>query len=84
MSQDICNTLRDIIKEVLEYECEVDEEMRLVEDLDFDSVSLLYLQVAIEDAFDIRFDPVLDDFGEIFYSMKNLCDGINKKINGDD
>ena len=51
-----------------------------MDDLGFDSVNLLYLQVAVEDEFDIKFDPILDDFSEIFRNLKNLCECVERKL----
>lgn len=68
-----------IIHDVLESEEAVTRESTLVDDLMFDSVSLLYLQVAIEDEFDIRFDPLTDDFTSIFYSADSLCNNIGDR-----
>lgn len=68
-----------IIHDVLENEEVVTREATLVDDLMFDSVSLLYLQVAVEDEFDIRFDPLTDDFTSIFYSVDSLCKNIGNR-----
>lgn len=80
---EIFNKIVKLIQGVLENNETVTQECTLVADLMFDSVSMLYLQVAIEDEFDIRFDPLMDDFGSIFYSVNNLCKYISRKINGD-
>lgn len=82
--KEIFSRIVRIINHVLEEESAVTKENILIEDLLFDSVSLLYLQVSIEDEFDIRFDPLTDDFGSIFYNVDNLCIDISKKINGDE
>lgn len=68
-----------IIHDVLESEEVVTREATFADDLMFDSVSLLYLQVAVEDEFDIRFDPLTDDFTSIFYSVDSLCKNIGDR-----
>lgn len=46
---------------------------RIVEDLGFDSIQLINLQVTLEDTFDFMFDPIDDDFSEIFYNIDSIC-----------
>lgn len=41
-------------------------------DLKFDSLALVHLQVAIEDEFDFRFDPISTNFITVFHNVKNL------------
>lgn len=41
-------------------------------DLNFDSVMLVVLQIDIEDEFHIRFDPVRDDFQQIFTTVRSI------------
>lgn len=53
---------------------------RLAEDLQLDSFSIITLQVAIEDNFHIRFDPLEDDFVEIFCTMGQLVDFVDRKL----
>ena len=44
----------------------------LKNDLGFDSLALVHLQVAIEDEFGFRFDPVRTDFISVFDKVVNL------------
>jgi acyl carrier protein len=46
----------------------------LVSDLGFDSLAIVHLQVAIEDEFEIRFDPVNTDFITVFETVGSLSD----------
>lgn len=71
-----------IIKGILEREENMNSETHLLDDLAMDSISMLYLQVAIEDEFDVTFDPLEDEFEIIFSKIKNLCESINKKMVG--
>ncbi|MCA9734093.1 MAG: acyl carrier protein [Deferribacteres bacterium] len=47
-------------------------EHRLREDLELDSLAMVSLQVAVEDEFDIRFDPVETDLTEVFLTVGSL------------
>lgn len=51
-------------------------EDRLQEDLGLDSVHLVDLTVALEDEFDIRFDPISVDFIEVFRTVDSLVNYI--------
>ena len=80
MGKEIYLTIKDIVKNLTDEEYEMKMENSFVDDLGFDSVNLLYLQVAVEDEFDIKFDPILDDFSEIFRNLKNLCECVERKL----
>lgn len=56
-----------------------DRGTKLADDLQLDSFSIVTLQVAIEDNFKIQFDPLEDDFVEIFCNMGRLVDFVNEK-----
>lgn len=58
--------------------------MHLRDDIGLDSIDLVILQIDIEDRFHIRFDPLKDDFSEIFYSIGTLCEFLEKKTGGED
>ena len=49
-------------------------EHRLREDLELDSLDMVNLQVAVEDEFDIRFDPVETDLTEVFQTVGSLAE----------
>ena len=44
----------------------------LREDLGFDSLAIVKLQISLEDNFNFRFDPVNTDFISVFNSIDNL------------
>lgn len=44
----------------------------LREDLGFDSLAIVRLQISLEDNFNFRFDPVNTDFISVFNSIDNL------------
>ncbi|MCT4688876.1 acyl carrier protein [Vallitalea sp.] len=71
-----------IIKDILDTEESMNGETHLLDDLAMDSISMLYLQIAIEDKFNVKFDPLEDEFEFIFSNINNLCVAINKKIIG--
>lgn len=48
-------------------------EHRLREDLELDSLAMVSLQVAIEDEFEIRFDPVQPDPTVVFHTVGSLA-----------
>lgn len=41
-------------------------------DLGFDSIMLVILQIVIEDAFGIRFDPMEDDLNNVFTTIQEI------------
>lgn len=45
----------------------------LLEDLGYDSITKIQLQVEIEDEFEFLFNPLQDDFDDIFSSLERLC-----------
>jgi len=53
---------------------------KLGDDLGLDSVHLVDLTVAIEDEFNIRFDPMEVDLVEVFKTVESLVDYITKNI----
>lgn len=58
----------------------VTKESELLDDLGFDSIMLIVLQVEIEDAFHIRFNPVEEDLQQIFMSVQTLADYVQDHI----
>ncbi|MBO4963281.1 MAG: acyl carrier protein [Clostridia bacterium] len=55
----------------------ITEESNLVTDLGLNSVGILYVVIAIEEFFGIRFDDVT--FGD-FHTVKDVIDYIEKKV----
>lgn len=65
----------------------IHEEEKLVVDrnesliaLGYDSISMIHLQVEIEDEFRFMFDPIEDDFEQIFSSVANLYDYVVHRV----
>ena len=52
----------------------------LREDLAFDSLSLIALQIDLEDLFRIRFQATEEDLSAIFYSVGSLSAGIHAHL----
>ncbi len=50
------------------------------DELAFDSVTLVVLQIEVEDAFRIRFDPAREDFLTIFSSVRELCAAVRRHM----
>lgn len=48
-------------------------ERKLMEDLGIDSVAMVDLMVAVEDCFDIYFDPVQTNMAEVFETIGSLA-----------
>lgn len=49
-------------------------------DLEFDSLMLVVLQIDIEDAFHIRFDPATEDFRSIFSTIRALSTYVKRRL----
>lgn len=59
---------------------QIKEEDNLIENLKLDSINLVNLQVLLEDEFEIRFNPIEDNMTEVFETVHNLVDCIEKKL----
>lgn len=57
-------------------------EIRLQEDLGMESLQLVELQIELESMFRITFDPMEDDFFEIFQTVGSLYDTMERKLKG--
>lgn len=78
--EDIIVKLNDIFKLTLTGEKkdkEYSEDANLVTDLGINSVGMLYMVIAIEEYFNMRFDDVV--FGD-FVTVKDVVDYIEKKV----
>lgn len=53
----------------------------LLEDLGYDSITKIQLQVEIEDEFGFLFDPLEDDFDDIFSTVEKLCQYVVVRVN---
>ncbi len=79
--EDIIAKLNDIFKLTLtgdNKQKEVSEDANLTTDLGINSVGMLYMVIAIEEYFNMRFDDVA--FGD-FVTVKDVIDYIEKKVN---
>lgn len=61
---------------------EVRAESRLREDLDMESLQLVLLQVELESEFGFTFDPLDDDFRQIFQTAESVYDYVKAKTDG--
>ncbi len=52
---------------------------RIADDLQMDSFDIVTLQVVLEDNFGFEFNPLEDDFEEIFQTMENLEQFVRSK-----
>lgn len=52
---------------------ELTTETRFIEDLRLDSINLVTLQVAVEDEFNLRFDPGVVDLAVVFSSVGEMA-----------
>ena len=58
----------------------VSAESKIRDELEFDSIMLIVLQIDIEDAFQIRFDPVEEDLQQVFLSVRTLTDSVQSHM----
>ena len=58
----------------------VSDKTRIQDELGFDSIMLIVLQIDIEDAFHIRFDPVEEDLQQVFLSVRTLTDSVQSNM----
>lgn len=77
MREEILQTIRELAREHLEHEGELEASSRLVEDLELDSVRRLTLAIEIEDHFRICLDP--EDEASI-ETVADLVETVRRKI----
>lgn len=61
-------------------EREITMETSIRDELAFDSIMLVVLQIEVEDAFHIRFDPAQEDFLTIFSNVRELCAAVRRHM----
>lgn len=61
-------------------ETEITRDTDLKLDLGLDSIGLVVLQVNLENQFGIQFDPLEDDFDEIFYRVQDVYRYVCRKL----
>lgn len=81
MHDDLISRINTCIETILGYSLkQAGPNMRLQEDLKMESLQLIELQIELETAFSISFDPIEDDFFEIFQTIGTLYDAVAKKL----
>ena len=76
--QEIINAIH-LVKDV--GDVEISDKTSLIDDLGFDSVSMINFISIIEDKFNLKFDEN-DDIVEIFYSIESLLKYLESVKNG--
>ena len=89
MNTQILDETVSVIREVLrrqqkDYAGKMQASLLLRDDLGLDSIDMVILQVALEDNYHIRFDPLEDDFSKLFYRIGSLCEYLDGKTGGRD
>lgn len=80
---DIREDIRKLIGDELDRQDDImaiDEETHLENDLGMDSLEMVSLQLAIEDAYGFEFNPAEDDFDDCFSTYGALCKCVLNKI----
>lgn len=75
-AEEILITIHHILESELGHEIDLTPtllEQNLRHDLSLDSLAMTTLQVAIEDAFDLRFDPLQTDLAGVFETVGSLA-----------
>ena len=81
MEQSIYDKVIECIKKVMEdKEQNILPESRLQDDLLMESIHILMLQVALEETFYFQFDPMEDNFRQIFATVNSVCDYVSKHV----
>lgn len=78
---EILAAVAEIARDELDHHGAVEPEMRLVEDLELDSIRLLTLATAVEDRFEILLDE--DDEASI-ETVADLLDVVERELGGDE
>lgn len=80
MNQDYYNRVLECICRACEGIPEkINPNSLLQEDLGMESLQLVLLQVELENEFGFTFDPIDDNFFEIFKSISSVCDFVIRK-----
>lgn len=83
MDQNLFDRVADCIRTACEGTAgEVRPESRLQEDLGMESLQLVLLQVELEAAFGFTFDPLDDDFRQIFRTAESVYDYVKGRTDG--
>jgi len=78
----LLNKIQEIILNNFDWikEKDICLESNLKDDLGFDSISLVELQILIEEEFNIRFNPIETDLSEVFKTIASLIEYLEKNI----
>ena len=83
MDRDLFDRIVDCIQTACEGAAgEVRPESRLQENLGMESLQLVLLQVELEAAFGFTFDPLEDDFRQIFRTVESVYGYVKARTNG--
>jgi acyl carrier protein len=74
---EILAAIADEARRHLAWEGELDPDLRLVEDLELDSIKLLTLAVAVENRFQVRLDP---DRDHELITVRDLVHAIQQQL----
>ena len=83
MKEDTLRRLSTLIARLFARDLALRGSERFREDLGLDSLDLVRLQVCVEDAWEIRFDPVNDDLAAALTTVGALVSLIESKRRGD-
>ncbi|MBR4318421.1 MAG: acyl carrier protein [Oscillospiraceae bacterium] len=80
MEQETLEIIKKCVEKALEKNVpELHFEMSLSDDLEMESLQIVMLQVELEDAFGISFDPMEDDFFQIFSTVGGVYTAVKRK-----
>lgn len=85
MKNEILDGVKEVLREIFQrnytdFNQQITGDMAFQEDMGLDSIDLAVLQIELEDRWNIRFDPLEDDFSRIFYSVRSLCEFLELRI----
>ena len=76
---EILEGVREVVRAHLDWQGELGPDMRLVEDLELDSLKALTLAVEVENAFRVRLDPEtearISTVGDLIAAIRGQLDG---------
>ncbi len=76
-NDEILHAISEVARDKLDLEVELHRDMRLVEDLQLDSIRLLTLAMEVEDRFEICLD---EEDEEAIVTVADLLDVVGKKL----
>lgn len=80
MEQKILDMIKECVEAALEESVsELNYDMSLSDALGMGSLQIVMLQVELEDKFGISFDPIEDDFFQIFSTIGSVYETVKRK-----